>query len=161
MKSVMFRVLAIAACLLLTTAPAQAQGWGLRGGANVNPDQLYGGGSYELGPLVKDVWLQPSVDVGVGNGVRLLAVNVDVVHRLWQPRRSPWRLDVGGGPAVNHYRVGAYSQTEAGVNGVVALVHSSGWGSEMRVGFLDSPEFRVGVAYRLRPARAGVPRPRR
>jgi len=151
MKSLTFGVLVAAACLPLTTAPAYAQGWGLRGGANVNPDQLYVGGSYELGPLMEDVWLQPSGDAGFGNGVRLLAANVDVVYRLWQPRRSPWRLDVGGGPAVNHYRLGTYSQTEAGVNAVVALVHSSGWGSEFRIGFLDSPEFRVGVAYRLRP----------
>lgn len=155
MKSLTSGVLVTGVSLLLTVVPAHAQGWGVRGGTNINPDQVYVGGSYALEPLMQDLWFEPNGDAGFGNGVRLLAGNLDVMYRLWQPRRSPWRLDVGGGPAVNHYRLNTYSQTEAGVNAVAALVHSKGWGSEFRVGFLESPQFRVGVTYRLHPAQRG------
>lgn len=147
------RLLAIAGGVLLMTAAAEAQGLAVRGGANVNPDQVYVGGSYEFGPVADKVWLQPSGDIGFGNGARLLAANADLMYRLWQPRKGGWRFDVGGGPAVNHYRFGSYSQTEAGLNAVGALVHASGWSTDMRVGFLDSPDFRVGVSYRLHQRR--------
>jgi hypothetical protein len=149
MKSLIVRAFGVVACILLQTVTAHAQGWGVRGGANVNPDQMYVGASYQLEPLMQDLWLEPNGDAGFGNGAKLLSANLDLMHRLWQPARSPWRLDVGGGPAVNYYRFPTYSDTQAGVNVVAVLGHSSGWGTEFRVGFLDSPEFRVGVAYRL------------
>jgi hypothetical protein len=145
-----WHVLALAAVAqMLMAHPVQAQGWGVRGGAAMNPDQVYVGGSYELGPIAEHVWVQPSGDLGFGNGATLLAANVDAVYRLWHQRRGPWRLDVGGGPAVNHFRFDGYSQTDTGVTLLAALVHSSGWSPEVRVGFLDSPDFRVGVSYRF------------
>ncbi len=148
MKSHIVRVLAGVALVMLTAVPVQAQGWGLRGGANVNPDQVFFGASYEFGPLVENLWLQPSGDIGVGSNTTLLAANIDLIYRLWQPRNSPWRLDVGGGPGVTHFRFDDHSDTEAGINLVTALLHSSGWGSEFRIGFLDSPDVRVAVLYR-------------
>ena len=149
MKSLIVRAFGVVACVLLQTASAHAQGWGLRGGANVNPDQMFVGASYQLEPLTKDLWLEPNGAVGFGNGSTLLAANVDLMHRLWQPARSPWRLDVGGGPAINYYRFAGSSDTQAGLNLVAALGHSSGWGTEFRLGFYDSPDFRLGVTYKL------------
>ena len=149
MKSLIVRMLVGAGLVMLTAVPVHAQGWGLRGGANVNPDQVFFGASYEVGPLVENLWLQPSGDLGFGNGVTLFAVNIDLMYRLWQPRTGPWRLDVGGGPGINHYRFDTHADTEAGFNAVVALLHSNGWGSEFRIGFLDSPDVRVAVTYRL------------
>ena len=122
----------------------------MRGGANVNPDQLYVGGSYELGPFGERLWFQPSGDLGFGDGAKLIAANLDLVYRVWESRRGPWRFEAGGGPTVNHYRLQTYSQTDLGVNALAALVHARGWASEFRVGFLDNPEFRVGISYRWR-----------
>ena len=141
------RIFALAGAFVAMSANVNAQGWAVRGGANVNPDQMYVGGAYELVQLGDDLWFTPSADVGFGDGVRLFAGNLDLMYRLWKPRRGPWHLDVGGGPTINHYRFGGYSETEAGVNAVAALKHARGWSTEFRVGFMDSPEFRFGVGY--------------
>jgi hypothetical protein len=117
------------------------------------------GASYELGPITDRVWLQPNGAIGLGNEITTLAANFDVMYRLWEPRRGPWRFDVGGGPALNHYSVADHADTEAGFNLVGALVHGSGWITELRLGFVDSPDLRFSLGYRFgghqvrRPAR--------
>jgi vitamin K-dependent gamma-carboxylase len=86
-----------------------------------------------------------------GDWLRGLPLRSWLAERTDPPIIGPWLttewLVWGGGPTINHYRLGTYSQTEAGVNAVLALVHTRGWVSEFRVGFLDSPEFRAGVGY--------------
>lgn len=144
------------ACLLLAAARVDAQGWAARAGANVNPDQVFLGAAYEIGPLADRVWLEPGGAIGFGNDATLLAANGDIVYRLWRPRRGPWRLDVGGGPAINHYRLATYSQTEAGVTALASLRHARGWSTDVRVGFLDSPDLQLGVGYRFGVRRSGT-----
>ncbi|MDO8629167.1 MAG: hypothetical protein Q7R41_01630 [Phycisphaerales bacterium] len=148
------------AFLLCDHIPAQAQGFAVRGGANVNPDQFYGGGQYELGPLTDRVWLQPKADLGWGNGAMLTAVNFDVTYRKPLQRNGPWTGYVGGGPAINWYRLDAYSTTDLGVSTIAGLMHANGMFTEFMVGFFDSPQFRVGIGYAFRPGRPRTP-PRR
>ena len=152
----------IAVTILTTVSPAFAQGYGVRGGVNVNPDQFYGGAQYEVAPVFENVWLTPSVDAGFGNDATLIAINMDFLYRRPVGRRSPWTAHLGGGPTLNHYRLPLYSQTETGLNAVAALAHTSGWFTEVRLGFLDSPEVRFGVGYRItrpaRPTRTAKPR---
>lgn len=131
--------------------PAWAQGFALRSGANINPDQFSVGGQYERGALNDRVWLQPNADFGIGNDAKLVAVNLDLVYRKSIDRRSVWTAYAGGGPAVNWYKLLGYSQTELGANVVGGLRHSSGLFTEVRAGFLESPELRFGVGYTFRP----------
>lgn len=159
MRRVSLHILAAAAALVAVAAPVHGQGWAVRGGANVNPDQVYVGGSYEL-PLAERLSFHPSGDIGFGNDARLFAGNLDLVYRVWNQRRGPWRFEAGGGPTLNHYRLATYAQTETGVNALAALVHAGGWASEFRIGFLDNPEFRAGISYRWRSRAAARP-PRR
>lgn len=63
------------AALAYSVAPAAAQGYAVRGGANVNPDQIYVGGQYELGPFHDRVWFQPNADVGFGDDATLVSLN--------------------------------------------------------------------------------------
>jgi hypothetical protein len=126
---------------------AWAQGYALRSGANVNPDQVSVGGQYELGPVNERFWLQPNADLGFGNDATLLALNFDVVYRKALDSRSFWTGYAGGGPAINWYKLLGYSQTEPGANLVGGLMHARGLFTEVRIGFLDSPQLRFGVGY--------------
>lgn len=154
------RVLLASAAIVLLTTPAFAQGPAVRGGTNVNPDQLSVGGQYEFGPLNDRFWLQPSGDFGVGNSAKLVAFNLDVMYRRGLTRNSIWSLYGGGGPAINWYKLNGYSQTEPGVNVAGGLLHRSGLFTEVRVGFLESPQLRFGAGYTFGRNRAATP-PRR
>lgn len=151
---------------LIVNAPGVwAQGFGVRGGATMNPDQFYVGGQYEWGPIAENLWFQPSADFGFGDDAKLIAGNFDVVYRHAFSGRSPWTAFAGGGPSINHYRVTGLSETEMGMNLVGGVMHESGLFIEFRAGFMDSPDFRFGVGYRLSAGRnsapARTPAPRR
>jgi hypothetical protein len=150
----------VVALLVSASAPLRAQGLAVRGGVNVNPDQFYGGGQYELGPFVDRVWFQPAAELGWGNSATLIATNFDVTYRKPLQRNGLWTGYVGGGPAINSYRLDAYSTTDMGVGAIAGLIHSNGMFTDFRVGFFGSPRFRVGVGYAFRPAKPRAPRRR-
>ena len=83
-------------------APAHAQGVGVRAGASVDPDQFYFGGHFETPALVDRVHLRPNLEIGVGDNVTLVAVNIEAVYK-YPLSRSAWTLYGGGGPAINFY----------------------------------------------------------
>ena len=152
-----FGVLLIAAVLMMP-AVAGAQNLAVTGGANINPDQFYVGAKYDW-PLLERVWFEPSVDVGFGSDARLIAANLEATYRRPLSRRGPWTVVAGGGPAVNHYRLSGFTETDLGVNLLAGLRHARGIFTEFRVGLGDSPEFRFGVGYTIRPGRrAATPR---
>lgn len=138
---------------------ALAQGYALRGGANINPDQLSVGGQYELGPVAERLWLQPNADVGFGNDATLVAFNFDVMYRRPLSRASIWTGYAGGGPAINWYKLLGYSQTGAGANLVGGVMHHTGLFTEVRLGFLESPRLRFGVGYTFGRNKAAPRRP--
>jgi hypothetical protein len=95
-------VLAVAA-LALDRAPVLGrdigvQGVGFRAGASISPDQFHGGLYLDAGHLFKSLRLQPSLELGVGNGTFLGALNLDAVHLFGRGSRRPY---LGGGPALN------------------------------------------------------------
>jgi hypothetical protein len=138
----------LAAALFGAAIPAFAQGYAVRGGANVSPAQVYGGAQYALAPVWENLRPTPSVDVAFGHGTRLIALNMDLLlHSRALGRRSVWTALVGGGPSINHHRLPLNTQTGVGMNAVAALSHASGWFSEFRLGFLKSPDVRFGVGY--------------
>src|SRR5687768_13059252 len=141
------RALLTAIVVVATPALSRAQGYAVRTGANINPDQFSVGGQYEVGPISDRFWLQPNIDVGFGNDATLVAGNFDAVYRRSLTRNSVWTGYGGGGPALNWYKLNGYSATELGVNALGGLMHASGMSLEARVGFLDSPRLRFGVGY--------------
>jgi hypothetical protein len=137
----------VGAFIAAAAAPASAQGYGVRSGVSINPDQAFVGGHYEFGPVADRLWLQPNADLGFGSDATLVAMNFDVVYRKSIGRRSTWTAFAGGGPAMNWYRLAGQSETQPGANVVGGVRHSKGLSTEVRVGFLDSPELRFGVGY--------------
>jgi hypothetical protein len=129
-------------------APAAAQGVGVRAGASVDPDQFYFGGHIETKPLVEQLHFRPNVEIGLGDDVTLVAVNLEFVYMI--PSTTDWKLYAGGGPALNFIDVDAANSSEGGFNIVFGASHERGLFGEVKVGFLDSPDFKIGVGYTFR-----------
>jgi hypothetical protein len=143
----LFPVALVTAAVLALAAPAGAQSVGVRAGASVDPDQFYFGGHLETPALVDRVHLRPNVEIGVGDDVTLVAVNVEAVYK-YPLRRSPWTVYGGGGPAINYYNFeNDRSDTEAGFNFVGGLEHERGLFFEVKVGAANSPDLKFGIGY--------------
>ena len=141
-------VLAALACagLLLAAPPARAQqGFGVRTGVSVDPDQFYLGAHVGVGPLVSHLWFRPNLEIGFGDNVTLIAINAELAYFF--PTKSAWRLYLGGGPALNIYDHDNGSDTEGGLNFLFGVQHSGGFFVEAKVGAFDSPEFKFGFGY--------------
>lgn len=134
---------------------ATAQGLGVRTGMNVNPDQFSVGAQYAM-PLAEHLWFQPSGDAGFGDGATLFTLSSNVVYRHPMARRSPWTAFAGGGPELNVYRVAGVQDTFAGATLFGGVQHSSGLFVQAARGFLDSPQFRLGVGYVMTPKVRGT-----
>jgi hypothetical protein len=131
-------------------SPASAQGvnLGVRAGASVNPDQFYFGGHVETPAIVDRVHLRPNLEIGLGDDLTLIAVNIEAVYKV-PLRRSPWVVYGGGGPAINYYNFdnNRGSDTRGGFNFVGGLEHDRGLFFEVKVGAWDSPDLKFGVGY--------------
>jgi hypothetical protein len=128
---------------------------GLRAGVSLNPDQVHAGVDAEVAGRGR-LRFRPSLELGVGNGVRLGALNGDLVWRLGGQGRR--RFFVGGGPALTLVDVtdgvGEGRGAEAHVAG--NAVAGASWGGrraggrsgrrylvEARVGVGETPDFKL------------------
>jgi hypothetical protein len=147
--------------IMLVPSLARAQGFGVRTGVNVNPDQIAAGALYEW-PMTEHVWFQPNADFGIGDNAKLVTMNMDLVYRMASGPRSNWTLFVGGGSALNYYKLTGYDVTLGGVNALGGVMHRSGFFAQAAAGFIDSPRFKFGVGYAFHPkTQRGRPVPRR
>ena len=117
------------------------------GRVSVDPDQFYFGGHLETPPLVDRVHLRPNLEIGVGDHVTLVGVNIEAVYKYPLPR-NPWTVYGGGGPAINYYNFeNDESDTQAGFNFVGGLEHEHGLFFEIKVGVGDTPNLKFGIGY--------------
>lgn len=138
--------LAASSALLLAAAPVRAQdGFGVRTGVSVDPDQFYIGAHVGVGPLVRHLWFRPNLELGFGDGVTLVAINAELAYFF--PSSKPWQLYLGGGPALNIYDHDNGSDTQAGLNFMLGVAHRGGFFVEAKVGVFDSPELKFGFGY--------------
>lgn len=130
-------------------ASAAAQGLGVRAGASVDPDQFYFGGHYESRPLVEQLHFKPNVELGIGDDITTLGLNLEFVYKI-PIDGSPWRIYAGGGPAVNFSSFNNNSSTEGGLNVLLGAETEQGLFFEIKLGALDSPDVKFGVGYTWR-----------
>jgi hypothetical protein len=138
--------------------PARAQnGFGLHGGATIDPDQGFFGMHFISNPLAGDLRVQPGADLGFGNDVILSAIHIDFAQ--WFEINPRWQLYFGGGPAVNIYRFdlealgvgrGSETEVEGGFDSIVGFANDRGFTFELRVGASGSPNLRFGVGFTFR-----------
>ncbi len=147
------RVFAILALLVLACWPQPAraqQGPGVRGGVSIDPDQFYVGAHYVTAPLVDRLRFQPNLEVGVGDDLKVVAINFEFAYYL--PAGRDWQLYVGGGPAVNIVDSDARddADTEGGFNVLFGVRERRGLFFELKVGAVDSPDLKFGVGFTFR-----------
>ena len=126
-------------------SPAAAQTIGMKAGASVDPDQFYFGGQVETAPLVDQLRFRPNVEIGIGNDVNLVAVNIEFAFDF--PQAGDWRWFVGGGPALNFINIEEETNSEGGFNILAGAAHDGGLFGEVKFGLGDSPDFKIGVGY--------------
>jgi hypothetical protein len=147
-----FRSLAVCTAflgaLLLAASSASAQEYGLRVGVSGDPDQFYFGGHLETRPVVDRLHFRPNVEVGIGNDVTLVALNFEFAYRFSSNRA--WTPYVGAGPALNLIFTEREDHSEGGFNILLGLAHRNGFFGEIKVGALDSPDFKFGIGFVLR-----------
>jgi hypothetical protein len=141
---------------LMAAAPASAQNvphttatLGVRGGASGNPEQGFVGVHVETPNLGHNTTLRPAADLGFGNDLTLLSVNLDLVHWSLIPNTT-WRVYAGGGVGANlaFDDLDGNDILEGNVNAVIGVQHTSGVYAEIRVGI--SPGVKVAAGYVIR-----------
>ena len=140
--------LTLAGCLVASVAGAQIR-TGVRAGVSADPDQFFFGGHVETTPLLEHVTFRPNVEIGVGNEITVVALNVEFVYSV-PLKRDPWRVYFGAGPAANIYSTDGDDGVRGGFNILVGAQHTGGLFTELKVGAVDSPNLKFTVGYQFR-----------
>jgi hypothetical protein len=145
------RLLWALALVLIVSTPAFAQlTGGVRAGVSGGPTQFVFGGHVETRDIVERLTFRPNVEIGVGDDVTIVAMNIEFAY--WLPTRTdPWRFYLGAGPAalIGHSSFAGVGNTEfgGGFNFLGGVTHTSGLFFEMKGGVADSPDFKFLVGY--------------
>ena len=114
------RVVVTVALLLATVAAARAEmaiPWGFRAGYTGDDDfqQLFVGAHAEVARPLPNTRLQPSFEVGFGDDLLVIALNLDLFYQFTELAQNDWSFYAGGGVALNYYDPdGASSHTDFG-----------------------------------------------
>jgi hypothetical protein len=134
--------------VLASPAAAQEQGFGVRGGLSIEPDQVYFGGHYETAPIVDRVHFKPNIEIGFGEDFTLIALNFEGVYKF--PDQGTWNAYAGGGPSLSISNFENDSDTGAGFNLLAGIETERGLGFEVKFGVADSPTVKFAVLYSFR-----------
>lgn len=133
-------------------SPAFAQDAGFQLGVSGDPNQFYLGGHVETEPLYEELRFRPNVEVGFGDDETLVALNLEFIYPI--ELRSGPSVYVGAGPAINiadrRRPTDDDTSVEPGFNFLGGMSFMEGYFAEIKVGVIDSPEFKFGVGYTFR-----------
>jgi hypothetical protein len=139
------------AFVLATGSAAAQSGFGIRAGASATPDQFYFGAHMDVKEVVENFWFRPNAEVGVGRGLTLLSLNGEFVYDVQLKSTTKWHPYFGAGPAflVGSFRTptGRATDTGGGFNFVGGIRQRKGFMTELKIGAIDSPEFKLGVGW--------------
>jgi hypothetical protein len=151
--------LCVVAIGVLSYRPALCSvGVGPRLGATIDPDQVHFGGHVALGEFYPGWVFQPNVEVGVGDDLKVVALNLETVYRFSE-MVGEMGLYGGLGVGVNFidfdkdvefldHRGGFDDDdTEVGLNLLLGLEKTiqnrDSFFGEIKVGLADSPDFKL------------------
>lgn len=149
----MKRIVLVTLAVVLMAGSAFGQGFGVRAGVSIDPDQFHFGGHYDVGAIATNLRLVPNIEIGLGNDVTLICLNGDLLYDFPD---TPW--SVGGELGVNIAKydfpagyVGDDSDTNIGLSAVgdYRLTLNSGKTLllEAKLGISDSPDFKFTVGW--------------
>jgi hypothetical protein len=124
---------------------------GVRAGVSGSPDQFFFGGHIETGLVAEHTTFRPNVEVGVGDGLTLLAINLEFAYHV-ALKRHPWTVYFGGGPSaiISSPRGRDGSDVGGGLNLMLGIQARRGLFTELKIGLIDSPDVKVTVGYAWR-----------
>jgi hypothetical protein len=137
-----------ALAFVVFASPVAAQGFGVRGGISIEPDQLYLGAHYETAPIVNRVHFKPNIEIGFGEDFTLIALNFEGVYKFRD--QGAWNAYAGGGPGLNISDLDNDTDTGAGFNLLAGIETDRGLAFEIKFGLADSPTVKIGVLYTFR-----------
>jgi len=145
-----FQLLTIMLCLASGSAIAQP-GFGLRLGATADPNQFHFGAHLISDSLIGRLTFRPNLEIGVGSSIKTIAANFEFAFGIPVPKTDT-SLYLGAGPAliIAHHDRLDHTNTGGGLNFLVGLEHSDGLFGEIKVGAIDSPEFKFTIGYTFR-----------
>jgi hypothetical protein len=147
-----FLILTAMICLASGSAMAQT-GFGLRAGVTADPNQFHFGAHFVSDFLAGNLNFKPNLEIGVGNHVTGITANFEFTYRIPVPRKQVSAY-IGAGPALVVSRFGEphrrNTETGGGFNVLIGLEHKEGLFGEIKVGAIDSPEFKFTVGYTFR-----------
>ncbi len=146
--------LAILVVALLGVAlPSKAEAQpaiGFYGGGTVDPEQVFGGVFFQSGDIFGGLRVRPSVDGGTGDGLRIAAINLDLVYGF-PLGASGWTLIQGGGPSIVITRFADFDEKDTSVGGhyFFGFGHDSGFFTEVRLGSGAAQTLSVAVGWAI------------
>ncbi len=149
-------VLAVALAGRPTGARALDHPLGVRAGytswGSIN--QFHFGIHSDWGELAPDIALVPGVEVGLGDDFTVVTFNGDLIYRSAELVSRPWEMYGGGSLSFNVVDgpVGG-TGTDLGLSGLLGLSRQLDNGhtalGEIRLGLVDSPDFKLTLGYSL------------
>ncbi len=128
------------------------RGYGPRLGFSLSPDQLVFGGQLVTGEIAQNTTFDPSLELGFGDNVTVVAFNLDL-HYHFTLQGSDWMPYAGAGIGINFLSFDApppfrdESNTEIGGNLIlgagVPTRDGSRFFTEARFGLGDIPEVKL------------------
>jgi hypothetical protein len=141
-------LVALVVLLAATTADAQSLAKGVRMGVSSDPDQFYFGGHVETRALIDRLHFRPNAEIGIGDNITTIALNFEFAYKFPAARRA-WDVYALGGPALNIYNFNDDTHSRGGFNLGLGIEHDQGLFGELKIGAIDSPDFKLGIGYRF------------
>ncbi len=138
----MKRIILLTFVLCLAASAASAEGFGLRGGYTLDPDQVHVGGHYNVGQIFEPIRLVPNVEVGFGDGFTYWALNADFI---WDIPES--KFSIGGELGMNIVDHDNGSNSDFGLSVLGDYRFAGPWFGEVKLGLSDSPDAKFTVGY--------------
>jgi hypothetical protein len=101
--------------------------------------------------IAERFWFRPNAEVGVGNHLTLFSLNGEFVYDIPMKSSNRWVPYFGGGPAfligTVSTSVGRFTDTGGGFNFLGGIRQRKGFMGEIKLGAIDSPDFKLGVGW--------------
>ena len=141
---------------VLVSSPAAAQS-SIRfiGGGSIDPEQIFAGVAWQSPDIGGRFRIQPGIDGGWGDGLRLATINIDLVVKF-PLGTSGWSLIQGGGPVISVAKyTGEFedldAELHAGGSYLFGFEKDNGFFAEFRVGGGDFvPQLKMGVGWSVK-----------
>ena len=149
-KKISTAFLTLVAMICIVSGSANAEtGFGLRAGVTADPNQFHFGPHFVSDPLIGNLTFRPNLEIGFGSHITTVAANVEFAYGI-PIQKTDASIYIGAGPALNVYRHSSDTHTGGGFNVLVGAEHKSGLFGELKIGALDSPEFKFSVGFTFR-----------